>query len=94
MHCTGHYLTPCSPRSDHIILTPTISTPPSIDTFLRQIDLLKRCEIISEQQVKDLCSKAKEILIEEGNVQYVDSPVTVSAQGSIISNNFSSNTVL
>jgi hypothetical protein len=44
----------------------------------RQIEQLRRCEPISEQQVKDLCMKAREILIEEGNVQYVDSPVTVS----------------
>lgn len=44
----------------------------------RQIAQLKRCEPISEQEVKQLCAKAQEILIEEGNVQYVDSPVTVS----------------
>lgn len=46
----------------------------------RQIEQLRRCEPISEQQVKDLCMKAREILIEEGNVQYVDSPVTVSVE--------------
>lgn len=44
----------------------------------RQIEQLKRCEIIPEAVVKDVCVKAKEILMEEGNVQYVDSPVTVS----------------
>ena len=33
--------------------------------------------------MKDLCIKAKEILMEEANVQYVDSPVTVSAIGSL-----------
>ena len=44
----------------------------------RQIEQLKRCEIIPEAAVKDLCTKAKEILMEEGNVLYVDSPVTVS----------------
>ena len=33
---------------------------------------------ISESQVKELCLKAREILVEEGNVQYVDAPVTVS----------------
>ena len=42
-----------------------------------QIEQLKRCEPISETQVKELCLKAREILIEEGNVQYVDAPVTV-----------------
>lgn len=44
----------------------------------RQIEQLRRCEHISEQQVKELCLKAREILIEEANVQWVDSPVTVS----------------
>ena len=39
-----------------------------------------RCEPISEEQVKRLCLKAREILIEEGNVQLVDSPVTVRVQ--------------
>jgi hypothetical protein len=43
----------------------------------RQIAQLKRCEVIPESAVKDVCLKAKEILMEEGNVQYVDSPVTV-----------------
>ena len=43
----------------------------------RQIEKLTRCEIISEEQVKRLCLKAREILVEEGNVQVIDSPVTV-----------------
>ena len=44
----------------------------------RQIEQLRRCEIIKEFEVKALCSKAREILVEESNVQRVDSPVTVS----------------
>jgi hypothetical protein len=36
-----------------------------------------RCEYIAEEQVKRLCIKAREILIEEANVQVIDSPVTV-----------------
>lgn len=44
----------------------------------RQIEQLKRCEIIKEGEVKALCAKAREILVEESNVQRVDSPVTVS----------------
>lgn len=44
----------------------------------RQIEQLKKCEIIKESEVKALCAKAREILIEESNVQRVDSPVTVS----------------
>jgi len=45
----------------------------------RQIEQLRQCEIITEQEVKTLCCKAREILIEESNVQRVDSPVTVSS---------------
>lgn len=44
----------------------------------RQIEQLRRCEIIKESEVKSLCAKAREILVEESNVQRVDSPVTVS----------------
>ncbi|CAH1721488.1 serine/threonine-protein phosphatase 4 catalytic subunit-like [Aphis gossypii] len=43
----------------------------------RQIEQLRQCEILTEHDVKVLCSKAREILIEESNVQRVDSPVTV-----------------
>jgi len=42
-----------------------------------QIEKLYKCELITEKQVKDLCNKAREILIEESNVQCVDSPVTI-----------------
>ena len=42
------------------------------------IEQLKRCEYIKESEVKALCTRAKEILIEESNVQHVESPVTVS----------------
>eukprot|EP00696_Hemimastix_kukwesjijk_P015043 gnl/Hemi2/3175_TR1120_c0_g1_i1.p1 gnl/Hemi2/3175_TR1120_c0_g1~~gnl/Hemi2/3175_TR1120_c0_g1_i1.p1 ORF type:complete len:309 (-),score=75.84 gnl/Hemi2/3175_TR1120_c0_g1_i1:143-1069(-) len=43
----------------------------------RQIEQLKRCEPITEAEVRALCAKAREILLEEGNVQRVDAPVTV-----------------
>nr|XP_032799892.1 serine/threonine-protein phosphatase 4 catalytic subunit isoform X1 [Petromyzon marinus]XP_032799893.1 serine/threonine-protein phosphatase 4 catalytic subunit isoform X1 [Petromyzon marinus]XP_032799894.1 serine/threonine-protein phosphatase 4 catalytic subunit isoform X1 [Petromyzon marinus]XP_032799895.1 serine/threonine-protein phosphatase 4 catalytic subunit isoform X1 [Petromyzon marinus]XP_032799896.1 serine/threonine-protein phosphatase 4 catalytic subunit isoform X1 [Petromyzon mari len=43
----------------------------------RQIEQLRRCELIKEAEVKALCAKAREILVEESNVQRVDSPVTV-----------------
>lgn len=43
----------------------------------QQIEMLKRCEIITEAQVKALCAKARDILIEESNVQKVEAPVTV-----------------
>jgi serine/threonine-protein phosphatase 4 catalytic subunit len=42
-----------------------------------QIEKLRNCELITEAEVKVLCSKAREILVEESNVQRVDSPVTV-----------------
>ena len=43
----------------------------------RQIEQLRRCEIIKESEVKALCNKAREILVEESNVQRVFAPVTV-----------------
>ncbi|KAG4092195.1 serine/threonine-protein phosphatase PP-X isozyme 2 [Anaeromyces robustus] len=43
----------------------------------RQIEQLRRCEVIKESEVKDLCNKAREILVEESNVQRVDAPVTI-----------------
>uniref|UniRef100_A0A8C4R2F0 Serine/threonine-protein phosphatase n=1 Tax=Eptatretus burgeri TaxID=7764 RepID=A0A8C4R2F0_EPTBU len=43
----------------------------------RQIEQLRRCELIRESEVKALCAKAREILVEESNVQRVDTPVTV-----------------
>ena len=42
-----------------------------------QIERLKRCEYLKESEVKILCDKAREILIDESNVQRVDAPVTV-----------------
>ena len=52
--------------------------PENMSDLDRQIEQLRRCEIIKESEVKSLCSKAREILVEESNVQRVDSPVTVS----------------
>lgn len=46
----------------------------------RQIEQLKRCETLKESEVKALCLKAMEILVEEGNVQRVDAPVIVSIE--------------
>ncbi|CAG8509152.1 7413_t:CDS:10 [Acaulospora morrowiae] len=42
-----------------------------------QIEKLRNCELISEEEVRELCRKAREILIEESNVQRVNAPVTV-----------------
>lgn len=46
--------------------------------YFSQIERLMRCEQLTEGEVKMLCSKAKEILVQEGNVQNIDAPVTVS----------------
>ena len=54
-----------------------LSTMGSTSDVDKWIEQLKRCEHIKESEVKLLCAKAREILIEEGNVQSVDSPVTV-----------------
>ncbi|KAJ0715783.1 putative protein-serine/threonine phosphatase [Helianthus annuus] len=43
----------------------------------KQIEKLKKCEPLEESEVKALCLKAMEILVEESNVQRVDAPVTI-----------------
>ncbi|KAL3896248.1 MAG: hypothetical protein SGCHY_004196 [Lobulomycetales sp.] len=43
----------------------------------RQISLLSSCQLIKEKEVEELCHKAREILVEESNVQKVYSPVTI-----------------
>lgn len=49
----------------------------------RWIEQLKRCEPLIEQEVKSLCDKAVEILVEESNVQRVDAPVTLCKEFSL-----------
>ena len=44
----------------------------------KQIEQLQKCEYISEAEVKNLCQRAMEILMEESNVQRVDPPVIVT----------------
>ena len=38
---------------------------------------VQRCEHLKESEVKALCAKAREILVDESNVQRVDAPVTI-----------------
>jgi hypothetical protein len=45
--------------------------------YPRAIQQLRACRPIPENQVRELCYKARELLIEEGNVVGVDAPVTV-----------------
>ena len=44
----------------------------------KQIALLKSCECIKESEVRDLCNMARDILLEESNIQNISSPITVS----------------
>ena len=48
-----------------------------MESLDQQIERLKKCEYLKESEVKNLCDKAREILIDESNVQRVDAPVTV-----------------
>lgn len=43
----------------------------------KQIAILLECRPLSEEAVKQLCEKAKEILINESNVASVKPPVTI-----------------
>lgn len=47
---------------------------------LRAIAQLRACRPIPEAQVREICHKARELLIEEGNVVTVTAPVTVLPQ--------------
>ncbi|KAG6770267.1 hypothetical protein POTOM_025943 [Populus tomentosa] len=49
----------------------------SITDLDQQIEQLMQCKPLSEPQVRTLCEKAKEILMQESNVQPVKSPVTI-----------------
>ncbi|KAI9675954.1 MAG: Serine/threonine-protein phosphatase 4 catalytic subunit [Trizodia sp. TS-e1964] len=41
---------------------------------------LRACKSIPEAQIREICYKARELLIEEGNIIIVDAPVTVGGQ--------------
>ncbi|TKR77084.1 hypothetical protein L596_018122 [Steinernema carpocapsae] len=49
----------------------------SVSELDKQIETLMRCECIGEDDVKTLCAKARDILLQESNVQCVDAPVTI-----------------
>ncbi len=44
----------------------------------RYIEQLMRCEYLKESEVKALCARAREVFLDESNVQSVQAPVTVS----------------
>ena len=49
----------------------------SIDTLDAWCDKLLGCNPLTENEVMQLCAKAKEVLVQESNVQPVRCPVTV-----------------
>ena len=49
----------------------------TIRSLEKQIEDLFNCKYLPEEEVKDLCAKAKEIFIKEPNIQIVHCPVTV-----------------
>jgi len=49
-------------------------TPGDLDKWIAKV---RRCEHLEETELKQLCDMVKEILMEESNVQPVNSPVTV-----------------
>jgi hypothetical protein len=50
----------------------------------RAIAQLRECRPIPEAQVRELCHRARELLIEEGNVVTVTAPVTVRARVALL----------
>jgi len=55
-------------------MTETTTTTNNLDAW---IEMLKQCKYLPEQDVKSLCEMVKELLIEESNVQPVQTPVTI-----------------
>ena len=57
----------------------------------KYIEQLKRCEYIQDDRaVKKLCEKAKELLIKEENIIYLNAPITVSKNNN---KNYNYNTI-
>lgn len=63
--------------ANNITNSTNINSGVSSSSLDSQIERLKRCEYLRENEVKALCLRAREILVDEGNVQRVDAPVTV-----------------
>ncbi|WAR02468.1 PP4C-like protein [Mya arenaria] len=62
-HCDWYTL-----RCLHTLALRTGETRLISSQVVRQIELLRQCKIIKESEVKSLCAKAREILVEESNV--------------------------
>jgi serine/threonine-protein phosphatase 2A catalytic subunit len=48
-----------------------------IDILDSQISKLMECNLLPESEIKNLCEKVKEILVEESNIQPIKAPVTI-----------------
>ncbi|CDU17677.1 hypothetical protein YYC_02487 [Plasmodium yoelii 17X] len=43
----------------------------------KQIDILKKCQLLAESEVKNLCNEAKLLLVSQENIRYVSLPVII-----------------
>ena len=50
---------------------------PPCSSLDEQIEKLRKCQYITEIEVKSLCEKARELFIEESNVQSISAPITI-----------------
>ena len=66
------------PAQSAIAAAPAAAAAVCNSSLDEQIERLRRCEYLREGEVKALCLRAREILVDESNVQRVDAPVTVS----------------
>ncbi|KAK1759417.1 calcineurin-like phosphoesterase [Echria macrotheca] len=69
-----------TPKSPAVAAQPASRRPPlnlEMGDLDRAIAQLRACRPIPEAEVRELCHKARELLIEEGNVVTVNAPVTI-----------------
>lgn len=80
LHTTNsvHHAAHSGANANAAVVNPNSNNSSSSSSLDEQIERLKRCEYLRENEVKALCLRAREILVDEGNVQRVDAPVTVS----------------
>lgn len=55
----------------------TATTSKNLDAWLEKV---QKAQYLAEEELKSLCDTVKEILVEESNVQPVNTPVTVSVR--------------
>lgn len=67
----GRSLLPASSK----MASSTAATSKNLDAWLEKV---QKAQYLAEEELKSLCDTVKEILVEESNVQPVNTPVTVS----------------